>query len=113
VNYGVCKASTLKKHRTMPYWRPLAPAALVAGTVLVGVVGLATRRPALVLVPLLGYGTGAGVIALRLGAEPGVAPHRALVALAVCHWGHGVGFWRGIGRILTGRAFDSRPGGHT
>ena len=29
-NYGMCKASTLKKHRTLPYWRPLAPALMVA-----------------------------------------------------------------------------------
>jgi hypothetical protein len=112
VNYGLCKASTLKKHRTLPYWRPLAPAAMVAGAVVAGVVGLASRRPTLVLAPIVGYGAGAGVIALRLGAEPGVAPHRALVALTACHWGYGVGFWRGIGRILTRRGFESRPGGH-
>ncbi len=31
VNYGMCKASTLAKHRTLPYWRPLAPAIMVAG----------------------------------------------------------------------------------
>ena len=66
LNYGVCKASTLKKHRTLPYWRPLAPAALVAGTVGVAIVGLTTGRPALVLLPVAGYATGAGVIALRL-----------------------------------------------
>src|SRR5205823_13479484 len=24
-NYGVCKASTLAKHSTLPTWRPLAP----------------------------------------------------------------------------------------
>jgi GT2 family glycosyltransferase len=112
VNYGLCKASTLKKHRTLPYWRPLAPAALVAGTVLVGLVGVASRRPAVVLAPILGYAAGAGVIALRLGSEPGVAPHRAFLALAACHWGHGVGFWRGIARILTGRPFENRPRGH-
>jgi glycosyltransferase involved in cell wall biosynthesis len=112
VNYGVCKASTLKKHRTLPYWRPLVPAALVAGTVVAGVAGLASRRPALVLAPLLGYGAGAGLVALRLSDEPGVAPHRVLLALAACHWGHGVGFWRGVGRMLAGRPFESRPGGH-
>ena len=31
-NYGVCKASTLDKHRTLPYWRPLVPAFMVAGS---------------------------------------------------------------------------------
>jgi succinoglycan biosynthesis protein ExoA len=112
VNYGVCKASTLKKHRTLPYWRPLVPAAMVAGTVVLMGVGLATKRPLVVLSPVVGYGIGAGMVALRLGAQPGVAPHRALAALGACHWGHGIGFWRGIVRIVSGRPFESRPGGH-
>jgi len=59
-NYGLCKASTLRKHRTLPTWRPLAPAALVAGTV-------AGRG-----LPALAYGAGAGVLARRLSAQPGV-----------------------------------------
>ena len=29
-NYGMCKASTFAKHRTLPYWRPLVPGAMVA-----------------------------------------------------------------------------------
>ena len=109
VNYGLCKASTLKKHRTLPYWRPLAPAALVAGTIGAVVVGTATRRPALALAPAAAWAGAAGVAALRMGEDPGVAPHRAFAALAICHWGYGLGFWRGIGRILTGRPFDTRP----
>ena len=40
------------------------------------------------------------------GAPPGASPPSS-----ICHWGYGVGFWRGIGRILTGRPFDTRPGG--
>ena len=108
-NYGLCKASTLKKHRTLPYWRPLAPAALVAGTIGAVVVGTATRRPALALAPAAAWAGAAGVAALRMGEDPGVAPHRAFAALAICHWGYGLGFWRGIGRILTGRPFDTRP----
>lgn len=109
VNYGLCKASTLKKHRTLPYWRPLAPAALVAGTAGAVVVGLATRRPAIVVLPVAAWATMAGAASARMAADPGVAPHRALGALAICHWGYGLGFWRGVGRILTGRPFDARP----
>lgn len=108
-NYGTCKASTLKKHRRLPYWRPLAPAGMVAGAAAVAVLAVARHRPAWALAPLAAYGLGAGVVALRLGDQPGVAPHRAFAALAICHWGYGLGFWRGVGRILTGRPFDTRP----
>ena len=109
VNYGLCKASTLKKHRTLPYWRPLAPAALVAGTVAAMAVGVATRKPALALAPIATWCALAGVAAAGMADDPGVAPHRAFGALAICHWGYGLGFWRGLGRILTGRPFDARP----
>ena len=111
-NYGVCKASTLDKHRTLPYWRPLVPAFMVAGSAVFAFSALARRRPVVAAVPLLVYATGAGAVAMRLSREPGVAPHRAFAALAICHWGYGIGFWAGIGRILRGRPFDSRPKGH-
>ncbi len=110
-NYGMCKASTLAKHRTLPSWRPLAPAAMVAGTVVAVATGAAMRRPGVAAAPAVAYGLGAGVIALRLGAEPGVAPHRALAALSLCHWGYGLGFWAGVGRIVTRRPFDHHPRG--
>jgi glycosyltransferase involved in cell wall biosynthesis len=110
-NYGMCKASTLRKHRTLPYWRPLVPAAMVAGaaawTFVFGVRG----RWVLAAAPVLVYTAGAGAVSMRIGDQPGVAPHRVLIALSVCHWGYGVGFWRGVGRILTGRPFDNRPKG--
>ncbi len=109
VNYGLCKASTLKKHRTLPYWRPLAPAALLAGTAAAVAVGVATRRPAVAVAPVVAWSGLAGVAAARMGEDQGVAPHRAFAALAICHWGYGLGFWRGIGRILSGRSFDTRP----
>ena len=32
-------------------------------------------------------------------------------ALAICHWSYGLGFWAGIGRILRGKPFDTRPRG--
>ena len=112
LNYGMCKASTLAKHRTLPYWRPLVPAAMVAGTVTVVVGGLAARRPLLALSPLLAYAAGAGVVAARLSRDPGVAPHRSFLALAICHWSYGLGFWRGISWALRRKPFLSRPQGH-
>ncbi len=110
-NYGVCKASTIRKHGTLPSWRPLAPAALVAGTAVVAAAGLVTRRPALALAPVAAYAAGAAVVGERLADEPGLTPHRVAAALAICHWSYGIGFWSGVGRILRGRPFDTRPRG--
>jgi succinoglycan biosynthesis protein ExoA len=110
-NYGLCKVSTLKKHGTLPYWRPLAPAGLVALTAGVLAFGATTRRPISLAVPGA-YLAAASVVALRLGRDPGVAPHRAFAALAICHGAYGMGFWSGIARVLTGRPFDSRPTRH-
>ena len=110
-NYGLCKASTLRKHRVLPSWRPLAPALLVGGVAVAGVAGVAGRRTWIVAAPLAAYGAGVGVVALRLGRTPGVAPHRALATLAICHWSYGLGFWAGVGRVLRGRPFDARPRG--
>lgn len=111
-NYGLCKASTLKKHRTLPYRRPLVPAVMVASSVLWSIVALGRRRAVVAAVPVAAYSVGAGIAAVRLSSDPGVTPHRCFGALAICHWGYGLGFWAGVGRILRGRAFDSHPGGH-
>ncbi|MCU0268686.1 MAG: glycosyltransferase [Acidimicrobiales bacterium] len=111
-NYGVCKASTLKKHRTLPYWRPLVPAAMVAGSAGWMALHLLRRRPLTAALPVVGYAGAAGIVAVRLAGDPGVAPHRAFAALGICHWAYGLGFWSGVLRILRGRPFDSRPGGH-
>lgn len=111
-NYGVCKASTLSKHRTLPYWRPLVPAALVATTVGALVVGTSSRKPVIAVAPLAAWFAGASVVALDLTEDPGVAPQEALVALGLCHWGYGLGFWSGVWRIFRGKPFDNRPRGH-
>ena len=82
---------------------------MVAVAALAAAAGVATGRPALAAAPLGGYLLGAGAVAIRLSDDPGIAPHRTLAALAICHWSYGLGFWAGIGRILTGRPFDTRP----
>lgn len=105
-NYGLAKASTLARHRTLPYWRPVVPAVLVAATVTAPLV--TKRRWLKVLPPTLWFGASSGM-ALRLGRTPGVAPHRVLAALGICHWGYGLGLWAGLLRIVTGRPFDQRP----
>lgn len=110
-NYGRCKASTLAKHGTLPHWRPLVPAAMVAGTAAALIGGAATRRWWLGAIPVAGYATGAAAAAWALSDAPGVGPPRTFAALAICHWSYGLGFWAGIGRIVRGHPFDHRPRG--
>lgn len=108
-NYGVCKASTLVKHRTLPYWRPLAPASMVAAGGAWVLRSLWRGNVVLAMVPAAAYAVGAAAVALHLGRDPGVAPHRAGTALAICHWGYGLGFWYGVARAATGRQFEAKP----
>jgi glycosyltransferase involved in cell wall biosynthesis len=107
-NYGLDKASTLRKHRTLPSWRPLAPAALVASTVAAGLFGRGWKRVAIPAVHL----AACAAAAVKPARDPGVAPHRLVAAFAICHWSHGAGFWAGVGRIVRGAGFDTRPQGH-
>ena len=102
-NYGVGKVSTLAKHRSWPSWRPLAPAALVAGStvLLLGTHGL--RRIALPLV----HAAFCAAVALERSRDPGVAPHRAFAVLEICHWSYGAGLVAGAMRVATGRGFSS------
>ena len=108
-NYGMCKASTLAKHRTLPYWRPLAPAILIAAlfTGLVG--GGVLRRPEFAASLPVAYASTSAAIAVKISDDPGVAAVRSVLALWICHIGYGLGFWNGLGRILRGAPFDARP----
>ena len=107
-NYGMCKASTLAKHRTLPYWRPVVPAAMV-GASAVWVVACLPRRRGWAMLPAAIYAVAAALAARKISREPGVTPHRVAAVLAICHWCYGAGLWRGLGRIVTGKPFDVRP----
>jgi len=107
-NYGTGKASTLAKHRALPSWRPLAPAALVAASAVALLTQRGWRRAAIPAAHAAIVGAGA----LRIGAQPGVAPHRAFAAIEICHWSYGYGFWRGLLRLARQQSFDNRPKEH-
>lgn len=107
-NYGIGKASTLQKHGRLPTLRPLAPAGLVALTVLGAIFGRGAARVAL---PVAHTALCARA-ALKAGRTPGIAPHRAGAAIAVMHWCYGAGFLRGLGWALLRRPFNNRPRGH-
>lgn len=105
-NYGLAKASTLAKHKTLPYWRPVAPGLLLGATV---AAPLVMRPWWMKLSPPAVWLAAASVVSARLARDPGVAPHRVLAVLGICHWGYGAGLWSGLFRIVTGRPFDQRP----
>lgn len=107
-NYGLGKASTLSKHRRLPSWRPLAPAALV----LASVGGLVLGRGAWRLAVPGAHAAFCAAAALRLAEAPGVSPPHALMATEICHWSYGIGFWQGVARIIGRRGFTNRPVGH-
>jgi glycosyltransferase involved in cell wall biosynthesis len=102
-NYGLAKASTLRKHGRFPSWRPLAPAVLVGATVAVGV--CSRHRAGWIAVPAL-HAAACAAAAWKLSDDPGVAPQRAFAALEICHWSYGVGLWAGLWRIVRGCPFD-------
>ena len=110
-NYGMCKASTMKKHKRLPYLRPLVPAGMVMAVALWIVASALQGFFWWTPLPLVVYAIAAIVLGFRFARELGVTWHRSAVALTICHWTYGFGFWRGIGRILTFRKFDSRPKG--
>ncbi len=103
-NYGVGKASTLAKHRMLPSWRPLVPAAMVAVTLVAAITGRGASR---VAVPVV-HSVFVGTLGQKLARTDGVTAHHAAQATSICHWTYGAGFWVGIGRWLTGRGFDNR-----
>jgi succinoglycan biosynthesis protein ExoA len=107
-NYGLCKASTLKKHRKLPTPRPLAPAALVAVAALAAVRSRGWRRIALPVA----HAVAVACAVARLEPEEPASPVLSTEATLICHWAYGLGFWAGVGRILRGKPFDTRPGGH-
>ncbi|CAB4707116.1 MAG: glycosyltransferase [Actinobacteria bacterium] len=110
-NYGMCKASTLAKHKVLPYWRPLAPAIMVMLCFLWIPITIVFGVWYLSLLPFVAYIASALAIGLRMSKERGVTPHRVALTISICHWCYGFGFWRGVLRILSFRKFDTRPKG--
>jgi glycosyltransferase involved in cell wall biosynthesis len=110
-NYGMCKASTLAKHKTLPYWRPLAPALMVLLCLLWVPFTVVLGYWYLFPFPYLAYITSIWAIALRMSKGKETTPSKVAIAMSICHWCYGFGFWRGCIRIATFRKFDTRPKG--
>ena len=108
-NYGMCKASTLAKHKRLPYLRPMVPAIMVAAFFMWVALMLLIGNVLLLPLPLIAYLAAVLIIGFKMSKVRGVTPHRVAFAMAICHWCYGFGFWRGVGRIVTFRKFDLRP----
>jgi succinoglycan biosynthesis protein ExoA len=98
--YGLAKASSLETHRALPSWRPVAPAALVAVTIVGLFTGRTWRHRA--AVPAI-HALGCGVVAHWVSRRESSDPLRAALVQEICHWSFGFGFWRGIVRIVRSR----------
>jgi len=110
-NYGMCKASTLAKHKILPYWRPMAPALMVLSCLLWAIAALWIGMPLLIALPFFIYAIAAILVGIKLSKKQKSDARLVALALSICHWCYGVGFWRGVFRIITFRKFDTRPKG--
>ena len=90
--YGLAKASSLETHRALPSWRPVAPAALVAVTIIGLFAGRTWRRRS--AVPAI-HALGCGVIGHWVSRRESSDPLRAALVQEICHWSYGLGLWRG------------------
>jgi succinoglycan biosynthesis protein ExoA len=108
-NYGMCKASTLAKHKTLPYWRPLVPAMMVLITVLWCVGAVFLQNPLWAFLPFLVYLVPVVGLSTRMAKNSETSSLRIASAFAICHWTYGAGFWRGVIRFVSFRKFDSKP----
>ena len=102
-NYGLCKVITLRKHRALPSWRPLAPAGMVLVMVVWAAAAITAGWWSLALAPPVAYIVVVTAIGLRFQRREQVLWFDVARALAICHWAYGLGFWRGIAGLMTRR----------
>jgi succinoglycan biosynthesis protein ExoA len=98
--YGLAKATSLATHRALPSWRPVAPASLVAATIIGLFTGQTWKQRA--AVPAV-HALGCGLVARWVSRRGANDPWRAALVQVICHWSFGLGFWRGIWRMARGR----------
>jgi succinoglycan biosynthesis protein ExoA len=98
--YGLAKASSLQTHRALPTWRPVAPAALVALTIVGLLAGRTWKHRA--AVPAV-HALVCAVIAQWVSRRESSDPVRATLVQEICHWSYGLGLWRGIVRMVRSR----------
>jgi len=107
--YGLAKATSVAIHGKLPSWRPVAPAALVAASVL-GLVAGRTWRSRLAIPTL--HALGCVLVGRSVSRDDRGDLVRATMVQEICHWSFGLGFWSGVWRMLRGRAVQVPLAGH-
>lgn len=102
-NYGQGKVSTLRKHRVLPTWRPLPPTLFVLG-VLLGPLWWQYQPTRIAFIGALGVYAGVVLITSLVTSRfrPGLAL-KTSAAIVIMHVSFGLGFLRGLGKILLRR----------
>ena len=102
-NYGQGKVSTLRLHRALPTWRPIAPTLFVLGLLLGPLWWQFDPTRIAFIGTLLAYSALITLTALvKSRFRPGLAL-RTAAALVIMHLSYGLGFLRGLGKILLRR----------
>jgi succinoglycan biosynthesis protein ExoA len=99
-NYGLGKVSTLRKHRALPTWRPLAPALFVVGLLGIPVWLQTTPTRVALMASLVGYAGLVGTAALAKARMRPVVAARTASAIVIMHLAYGIGFLHGLAKML-------------
>jgi GT2 family glycosyltransferase len=102
-NYGQGKVSTLRLHRALPTWRPIAPTLFVLGLLLGPLWWQFDPTRIAYIGALIAYSALITLTALvKSRFRPGLAL-RTVAAIVIMHLSYGLGFLRGLGKILLRR----------
>ena len=102
-NYGQGKVSTLRLHRALPVWRPIAPTLFVLGLLLGPLWWQFDPTRIAYIGGLIAYAAIITATALvKSKFRPGLAL-RTIAAIVVMHLSYGLGFLRGLGKALLRR----------
>lgn len=94
--YGIGKTTTLRKHRKLPTWRPVAPVALVAALAVATAAMLFTATRPLAIGFVAVYVAAIAVAALFTARLNPIKAGRVFVAFVTMHVSYGIGFWYGL-----------------
>jgi len=89
----------------------MVPALMVFSCLLWSIAALWIGIPLLIALPFFIYAIAAILVGIQLSKKQKSDPRLVALAISICHWCYGVGFWRGVFRIVTLRKFDTKPKG--
>ena len=102
-NYGQGKVSTLRHHRVLPTWRPIPPALFVTGLLLGPLWWQFDPSRLLFLGVLTVYAAVVLTTSVVMNSFRPVSALRTAAAIVIMQVSYGLGFLRGLGKILLRR----------